>query len=274
MEQEKNNFDLQQAYNNFREVVLLFANKFNEAIAPWREAAIIIHEKLKSLPWDDINRAIIAFQLMPEKLKEAQIKLLERGWYINLSIDENDLDDLLIINDLFEQEIDYVMVEHGKKMMPYILNKLEQEYPQRFLLLKDAFQAHQSGLYSLSIPIMLAQADGISYDLFKVKFFSKKNNHPQTKDARVSRIHITDKDDPILYFAYISPLDYLSDLQINTIDRERLIEQGIYRGTLNRHGVMHGLDCDYANESNSLKCILLLGYLADLKTLSAQIDFA
>jgi hypothetical protein len=37
-----------------------------------------------------------------------------------------------------------------------------------------------------------------------------------------------------------------------------------HHGGLNRHGVLHGLDLEYATEANSLRAILLLQYVAGI----------
>lgn len=61
------------------------------------------------------------------------------------------------------------------------------------------------------------------------------------------------------------PLDIVSSIQVNTWDRDEKVKESKYFSSLNRHGVLHGVDLNYGKEENSLRCILLLGYLLDVK---------
>lgn len=198
----------------------------------------------------------------PESVRIAQVELLKRGWYINGNIAFVDVKNICNMTD---NEIEEMMQEYAKQSIPLVIQKAKYYFPHRYDILNDAFIAHNGGQYNLSIPVMLMQADGITNELFNVSFFKKNNNIPKTKMAKEERIQANIEKDSIVYTVLVQPLDMLSSLQVNTWDRDQRSKDDCNFGLLNRHGVLHGLDLDYGKESNSLRCIMLLSYLMDLK---------
>ena len=125
---------------------------------------------------------------------------------------------------------------------------LTKAYPHRTTVLSEAFNAYRNQQYILSIPVMLAQADGISEEILKRHFFISKSSIPAAKEKL--------KPDFGSYtLILLGPLIELGTIRVHT---NKLKGRTDY---LNRHGIMHGSDTQYGTEKNALRCISLLSYL-------------
>ncbi len=110
-------------------------------------------------------------------------------------------------------------------------------------LIEKAIAHHQAGAYGASIPIILAQIDGMSRDLTGQSFFSKANNDPYLDDATLAGM---ETNLPI----------------VRGVFSHDVTESGSY-GLVSRHGVLHGRDLAYATRVNSTKTIVLVAALAE-----------
>jgi hypothetical protein len=113
----------------------------------------------------------------------------------------------------------------------------------RVSLIEKAIAHHQAGAYEASIPIFLAQIDGMSRDLTGASFFSKANHDPYLDDETLAGM---ESNLPVVRGVF-------------SIDVK---ESGSY-GSVSRHGVLHGRDLAYANRVNSTKTIVLVAALAE-----------
>jgi len=113
----------------------------------------------------------------------------------------------------------------------------------RVTLIEKAIDHHFAGAYEASIPIILAQIDGMSRDLTGQSFFSKGNNDPYLDDATVAGM---DTNLPV----------------VRQLFSEDVRPTGNY-GKISRHGVHHGRDLTYATRVNSTKTIVLIAALAE-----------
>ena len=127
-----------------------------------------------------------------------------------------------------------------------IEQRLVRSFPTRSSIISDAFQAHRGEEYNLSVPVFLAQADGIWYDRCGTNIFRKTRN--AIKKAANSISH------GIMY-EMISSLG--NDWQLGRHGRPSASFKG-----LNRHQVLHGTVTDYGTEENSLKAISFLNFCA------------
>lgn len=119
----------------------------------------------------------------------------------------------------------------------------KQLLSDRAALIEKAIQHHQAGAYEASIPIILAQIDGLSRDLTGRSFFAKSNHDPYMDDQTLAGM---EENLPVvrkLFSADVTP-------------------SGKY-GLVSRHGVMHGRDLAYATRVNSTKTIVLAAALAE-----------
>lgn len=200
------------------------------------------------------------FAEVSEKERNVQYHCIRTGWYVSyLNAAISGIIELadMIDNEQFEQ-VEIEIQDFAKTQIDKTLHQVESNWPHRLEILRDAFQAHRQGLYTLSIPVLLAQADGISKEIFGVQLYKKESGAPKTK--KVVEQYATQ-----YYDWLIEPLRVVSSVAVNTKDRDKKREEDSLYGPLNRHGVLHGIDIDYATEANSLRAIMLINYLADVK---------
>ena len=146
------------------------------------------------------------------------------------------------------------MVEHYRETFDEIQKWAEDEFPNRRLILRKAFNAHRHRDYELSIPVMLAQADGIGAEIFG---FS-----PYESGKKIFKKHIEQKLDPLsvkLFRGYFL-----------CVAQELVIKKSTKSDTkppfpLSRHLILHGVSTDYATEMNALKTVSWLQYIISFK---------
>jgi hypothetical protein len=193
--------------------------------------------------------------------------LIDRGWFVTMdlplgwfiAIEESRLAGR-------HDKADDAMCEFARRQVDDTERRLRERLPDRTAILADAFAAHREGRYALSIPVMLAQADGIGREILGVprQFFSPKKRSDALKD-RLAAFELFGRSyTPWGVFAdMLGQLDRKVSLEEDTDQRDARRLTDDWFGPLNRHGVLHGLDTDYPNEANSLRCVLLLRYLLD-----------
>jgi hypothetical protein len=108
----------------------------------------------------------------------------------------------------------------------------------RSRLLELAFIDHEQGRYHASVPVVLAQIDGLSFDTNKESFFDKKS-------ALIIKDSIA---------AHESGLRNLS----NTASKPRTKTRSNPLKFPYRHGILHGRELAYDNKLVSTKCFFIL----------------
>jgi len=197
---------------------------------------------------------------VPAQVREKVLILGRHGWYLDPRLT---LPALWKAAEEFENgDADHanaVMAEYFAFRLGEIEESLIQRVPARAKLIRSAFRAHRGGEFDLSIPVLLAQADGICIDATEKSFFRAKDGSPATAP----------------YVREIAGREFLSamlaalaePLPINANEGER---RKVANWTaLNRHMVLHGQSLDYGTERNSLKAISLLNYVASVLTRQA-----
>lgn len=197
---------------------------------------------------------------LPEETKRFLSDLAYRGWFFT---DEMTLNELSVFynlttaqNSVDEAYIDGYMEKLVEKYMSHIKHKLYDRYPERQAVLESAFNAHDRGEYNLSIPVFLAQIDGIGTQLLNgISLFSRRRSATPGMLLTAEEINkLSAQVDTTL----IEPLGLPLGMTARSTSAERLQHPFIY----NRHEVLHGISVDYGNRINSLKAISLLGHLS------------
>jgi hypothetical protein len=192
-----------------------------------------------------------SFRQLPPRAQEAALTLADNGWYLDWKMTIPDLWELnkaLLGGNADQAEIE--LVEHFTNRADGIENELLTKFPHRAHLIRSAFGAHRREEYELSIPVFLAQADGICFDVINMSVFRSEKNRPLT----ASYVDTVARD--TLRAALLSPLS--RTLPINATERQRPPGST----ALNRHTVLHGESLDYGNKANSLKAISFVNYIA------------
>jgi hypothetical protein len=197
---------------------------------------------------DDLKSS---FQELPEHTQDALLLLGENGWYLDLEMDLTFLWNLRnILDEGNIAKAEDALIEYYEGRTVEIEKILLNKFPHRAHLLKATFNAHQRKEYCLSIPVFLAQTDGICKDVVRQYLFMKSKGRPQTA------IYVDQIAADSFMAALLSPL--AETLPINASERERPTN---FTG-LNRHMVLHGESLDYGNKTNSLKAISLINYVS------------
>lgn len=184
-----------------------------------------------------------------DDVHESQIKLANRGWFPDPGMSFGELRQ---VAEAIETDPDAVD-EHMQASLRAKLDEIEAElfrtHPNRVHLLRDAFSAHRDAMYSLSIPVLFSQADGICHDSFDKNVFiasKRKNIHREAKSemeglASTLSLPLLSKNLP---------------LWVSESERDDSFEG------LNRHEVLHGISVDYNTEGDSLKAVSFIRWLS------------
>ena len=114
---------------------------------------------------------------------------------------------------------------------------------------RQVFIAHRKGLYYVTVPTLLAQADGVCLDLLGEHFFIKNRHKGRERFAKLADLEVLTK-------ALLAP--FFNDTNIRASSKER--PKGF--DGLNRHLVLHGESFDYGTEARSLQAVAFLYYVA------------
>jgi hypothetical protein len=215
--------------------------------------------------FDDLRGRLAAF---PQETRDLQTYLIPRGWYLTMRASIALVRSLATAVRAEQHEVvEEAMRGYARYRFDTVGLRVDTLWPERSYLIREALAAHSAGKYALSIPVLLAQAEGISNELLGVSVFGKHRGGPATASAH--RQHLSEPClDPNSFKATVllGPLEVLSGLAMGVSDHEELRARAEPTfGTLNRHAVAHGISLDYGTEENSLRAVLLLDFLADLK---------
>jgi hypothetical protein len=191
------------------------------------------------------------FQQLNEPLREALVILSKNGWFLCMELP---FDAIWELCDAFENgnadEANNALMGYFEERLDDIERSVANKFPTRARVLRAAFNAHRRGEFELSIPVFLAQSDGISKELFNGYLFRSKNKQPETAAFVEALPSGTLSRNLLLLLTIKSP--------INQSASERPVEFGGF----NRHEVLHGDSVDYGTRANALKAVSLLNYVA------------
>lgn len=262
---------------SFSTAIREFSRQLEPVFSPLRNAVSAIATILNEVQQEQERRLapmraaverMMVLHAAAEKVHDPVLDaLLARGWCHSYHFPYT-----LIIHlwDLIQadktDEIDGLLAEFTCQRCDGILATACLKYPGRAVLLTDAFEAHRAGKYTLSIPALLAQLDGIGCEVMGMgrNFFQEKKR-TSALAAILSQLKWPGVEKPYLlggiHERMLSALERAWGLSSDTNLRRGDSEDS----PLNRHGVLHGLDTNYPTEFNSLRCILLLGYLLEVR---------
>jgi hypothetical protein len=147
-------------------------------------------------------------------------------------------------------EAEAALVEYFEERIAEMEESITRKFPHRSHLISSALGAHSKKEYVLSIPVLLAQVDGICKETVNKYLFMKNNKKPETA------VYVASIATDTYMAALLSPLAEV--LPISASNGQR--PEGF--SGLNRHTVLHGESLDYGSKINSLKAISLLNYVA------------
>lgn len=202
-------------------------------------------------PFTKIQKALKAIKNFQQK---PIYEKFEFNWLTFLTLDQM-LTLLQMHKEGKDKEIENMLMRVSKNES-FFKNLLEElsEIPlfqPRLRVLKEALRAHVDGKYALSIPCMLAQIEGILWDIAHKKGFAIGTTiiTPKGKQKRVKGAYLL-VDQTKLYDLMT---DYLAEFFLNKI----------YTAGF-RHSVLHGRNTNYDNAEDSMKLVMLLRALSEI----------
>lgn len=230
----------------------------------------VVQESLKNIPelYEPAIKMQNSFQLLvspafkelkknfvqlPDKIQETLLSLGNQGWYFDLKLSFPELWELkktIAEGDI--EKVEKVLIDYFEEKIDTIENSIIKSFPERGKIIKAAFDAHRRKEYELSIPIFLAQTDGICLEVTGQHFFIKKDKKPCTA------LFVDKITSGIIMMSLLCPL--ANTLPINASERER----GENFKGLNRHMILHGESLDYGTRVNGLKAISLINYITQV----------
>lgn len=191
------------------------------------------------------------FRELPARTQEALLLLGAHGWYLDLEMPFSGLWRLKrALAEGKVTEAEDALCKYFENRLGKIEKSISTRFPHRAHLIRAAFNAHRRQEYELSIPVLLAQTDGICKEIVNQHFFMKQNKKPRTA------IYVEQIAADSYRAALLSPL--AETLPISASEHER--PDG--SNALNRHTVLHGESLNYGSQINSLKTISLINYVA------------
>ncbi|MEQ1601007.1 MAG: hypothetical protein HOP04_10815 [Methylophilaceae bacterium] len=198
---------------------------------------------------DLIADMVSAFAKLPGELRPAMRSLVGLGWFPSGEMGFSEIHAFRQACDAGNKvAVDQAMVDWLRTEMPEIRKRLSNRFPLRHQILDAAFAAHESAKYELSIPVFLAQVEGMCLEVLGTKLFSTKSGVPVTRESTeaLSRMELSE--------VLLLPLRELHGLTASKASR------GNWPDAPNRHEILHGISTDYATPINSYKAISLLEY--------------
>jgi hypothetical protein len=151
--------------------------------------------------------------------------------------DEDEAERLLVLG--YERLLSRPTVIHAIGTLGYPSEEYREVFRARSRLLHRAWEHHRDGHYEASVPIVLAQVEGITYDVVDKPFFSRRDGRAQPVDAQT--LAGVDKGLAVAR-------DWFS----------RSANVTVTAGGGSRHGVLHGRDLGYDTKLISTKAFVLL----------------
>jgi len=256
--------EVQKTFQKALEVILTVQDRWRELVesikvphfalpdlSPLTKPVAEFQKSLQGLLSPAFEQLQRSFRELPPRIQEALLLLGTHGWYLDLEMPMPWLWALKkALSEGNVEEAEEALVEYFEGRLDEIEKSITERFPHRTHLMRAAFKAHRRQEYELSIPVLLAQTDGICRDVVNQYLFTKKKRKPSTA------IYVEQIATDAYRAALLSPL--AQTLPISASERERPTGSD----ALNRHAVLHGESLDYGSKTNSLKTISLVNYVA------------
>jgi hypothetical protein len=190
-----------------------------------------------------------AFQKFPGEIRPAILSLANLGWFPSGEMGFSEIHAFRALCDSGDKSaVDTAMIEWLDGELGHIQTRASNRFPNRSHILASAFRAHDVGQYELSVPVLMAQVEGMCLEVIGTKLFSTKNGVPATRAAtdKFSQMALSD--------VLLLPFRELNGFTASEAARHQ------WPDTPNRHEVLHGIATDYGTRENSFKTISLVEY--------------
>jgi len=207
----------------------------------------------------DLAKAVEGFVKFNAGLPD-QLKILAmHGWFI--SGDHTPLKAIYPLAATFRagriEEGHQALCWHFNHELDSIEKGLLKDFPNRAAIIKKALAAHRAGDFELSVPVLLAQADGIARDTIAkwIPKFSIYSKQPKFQSSIESFIDEFVKND---FFTRDILKVAMLNMPLNVSEGNPMLTGDV----LNRNEVLHGTNTSYASSLNSCRAISWLEYIS------------
>jgi len=210
----------------------------------------------------ETNKNIGFLEMIDEKYKLFSIMLSDEGWYFDYELALETLSDLYIDQVFNDSDVlDEYMIKFYRDKIKDIIDNFKTIQNKRYPIIEKAFIAHDMGYYELSIPVFLAQIEGVFFDLTKKDLFSqgRRNNKENTAGNWIDLKSSSDIDNNLQF-----RLTLLGSLKNNENITANFTESNDFPNALNRNKILHGRELNYSSELNSFKAISLLSFIGTI----------
>lgn len=198
-----------------------------------------------------ISGLIIHAKEWQKKHKISVAKMAEQGWFPNWGT-------FFYVPTKEYQNIDDLMIDQIDECWDDLKQKIYEFVPERKQILEVAFDLHEKANYFASIPILLAQADGICSEDF-APFFSK--DYKTGLKGKEAIIEKTINDE--------IQVDFFTEILLEPFKADLNITKGSSKASKrknkgpNRHGILHGSGkhLDYGTKANGYKAFSFLAFI-------------
>jgi hypothetical protein len=199
-----------------------------------------------------------AFINEPSKseVRDAFVTVARQGWYLGPGmVPAAIVQAARAVQAGDEIAVDERFVRYYEENVRELVQQLSLWHPARISIINKAVDAHLREEYELSVPVFLAQSDGISQELTGFKLFAKRRVQDKKREPETAAFVRKFKGGPFRR-ALIEPFQHLLPITASEAKRRKANNQ------LNRHAILHGTSLDYGTRVNSAKAFALLYYVA------------
>lgn len=259
-------FEVQDALaERVREMLRGFDDTMRRISANLAAATISVEQTISLGVFDNLIQLIQAHQDAVEAFKAA-------GWPISPSIPSELVERVVAMHKQGKTRyISRTIIGHYQRNShQYLIETVEswKSHPLfalRMHILNDALQAHCRGLYTLSVPALVPQIEGVLNDyVLKNGLVAKFGKIQQVYEAAIGDV------DEYGLSKWVIASTLLYQLQTNTYvftDFEIELKRSVNTRQVTRHTVSHGVALKYDRPIHSLKAFLLLDALSALQEL-------
>jgi hypothetical protein len=217
------------------------------------EMKVLLLDKRKTDPTfvKEIGLIMAGLASLPESIRKFSEQSAKKGWFM---INELPISDMKEAFDRGQAELDKYMIKEIDSNYLEIKQSILESHSKRKDILKCAFDLHESKNWIASIPLFIAQTEGVFHENVDAQLFSQ---HPKRKDKLRERSKKTTEE----YMIYLySPFETYNPFSAQTAHSS----ENSKRNGPNRNGILHGSSkhLDYGTKLNSYKCISLLSYVS------------
>lgn len=188
---------------------------------------------------------------VPENMRVFSEEAAMIGWF---STSESFLGEMKKAFDQGQESLDQYMLNEIDANYDKIKSSILSLHSNRKEIITCAFELHESQNWVASIPLFLAQTEGVFAENIGCFLFSE---HAQRKEKLAERF----KERAEQYMPYLySPFEVETQFSSSISSKS----QAKKRNGPNRNGILHGSrkHLDYGSKVNSYKCISLLSYVS------------